>query len=175
MSVFHIGRGVLLNKKLYTLVEISLLASFISVSGSIKIPTLIMGSEFQMSAPVAVAICAVFGFKRYIIAGIISSVLLFLLGIHTLINVEIAMVFRLIVGLIISLGGKHIWIIIIAGPIGTFIARIVLAFTLQLPLMLLVFPAIPGMVLTAIISVPLTKALGKIVRQVGVRQYGKAL
>lgn len=164
-----------MNKRLYYLVEISLLASFISVTGSIRIPTLIMGSEFQMSAPIAVAICAVFGFKRYIIAGIISSIILFLLGIHTLINVEIAMVFRLVVGLIIWIFRKHVFAIFIAGPLGTFVARLVLALTLQVPAVILVVPAIPGMILTALISVPLTKLLEKIYKQIGVGQYGKAL
>jgi len=164
-----------LNRRLYTLVEISLLASFISVTGSIKIPTLIMGSEFQMSAPVAVAICAVFGFKRYIIAGIISSLILFLLGIHTLINVEIAMVFRLTVGLIISVFGRNVFTIFVAGPLGTFVARLALAFTLQVPAIMLIVPAIPGMILTAFVSIPLTKLLEKIYTQLGVSQYGGAL
>lgn len=40
-----------MSKRLYTLVEISLLATLISISGAIKIPTFILGSEFQMSAP----------------------------------------------------------------------------------------------------------------------------
>ena len=39
------------------------------MSGSFKIPGLVPGTEFQLSAPIAVAICGVFGFKKYIIAG----------------------------------------------------------------------------------------------------------
>lgn len=35
--------------------QTALLAAFIAVSGSFKIPSLIPGSEFQLSAPVAVA------------------------------------------------------------------------------------------------------------------------
>lgn len=164
-----------MNRRLYTLVEISMLAAFISVTGSIKIPTLIMGSEFQMSAPVAVAICAVFGFKRYMVAGIISSTILFLLGIHTVLNVAIAMVFRLVVGIIVSVARKYTVAIIIAGPIGTLIARVVLAFTLQIPAVVLIVPAIPGMIITAIVSIPLTKVLLKVVKQVGVRRYEQTI
>lgn len=164
-----------MNQRLYTLVEISMLAAFISVTGSIKIPTLIMGSEFQMSAPVAVAICAVFGFKRYMVAGIISSTILFLLGIHTVLNVAIAMVFRLVVGIIVSVARKYTVAIIIAGPIGTLIARVVLAFTLQIPAVVLIVPAIPGMIITAIVSIPLTKVLLKVVKQVGVRRHEQTI
>ena len=36
----------------------------ITVLGAIKIPNIIPGIEFQLSAPLAVAICAVFGFKN---------------------------------------------------------------------------------------------------------------
>ena len=45
----------------------------ITVLGAIKIPNVIPGIEFQLSAPLAVAICAVFGFKKYIIGGCLSS------------------------------------------------------------------------------------------------------
>lgn len=161
--------------RLYHLVEISLLAAFISVSGMIKLPTFVMGSEFQMSAPIAVAICAIFGFKRYIIAGILSSLILFLLGLHTIVNVLVAMVFRLVVGFIISLFGSHPLVIAISGPLGTFVARYVLAMTLQIPFTVLVMPALPGMILTAITAIPLTKILQKIYHQVGVKKYETTL
>lgn len=164
-----------MNHRLYSLIETSLLASFISVTGFIKIPTFIMGSEFQMSAPIAVAICAVFGFKRYIIAGILSSITLFLMGAHTLIHVEIAMIFRIVVGISMALFGRHTGVILIAGPLGTLVARIILAFTLQVPAIVLIIPAIPGMLLTAFMSVPLTKLLRKTDQQIGGKQYGKAL
>lgn len=44
--------------------QTALLAAFIAVSGSFKIPSLIPGSEFQLSAPVAVAACGIFGIKN---------------------------------------------------------------------------------------------------------------
>ncbi len=164
-----------MTKRLYTLVEISLLATLISVSGAIKIPTFIIGSEFQMSAPLAVAICAVFGFKRYIVAGIISSLLLFMLGLHSLINVGVAMIFRLVVGCVILLFGSRSIPLILAGPLATCIARITLGFILQIPFTFLLLPAVPGMILTALTTVPLVKVLERIYSQVGVRQLGKQI
>lgn len=44
--------------------QTALLAAFIAVSGSFKIPSLIPGSEFQLSAPIAVAACGIFGIKK---------------------------------------------------------------------------------------------------------------
>ena len=78
--------------------ETALLAALIGVSGSFKIPGLVPGTEFQLSAPIAVAICGVFGFKKYIIAGVLASLLSLALGTHTILNVTISMSFRLAVG-----------------------------------------------------------------------------
>ena len=49
------------------LTTIALLGVLILISGSFKIPSPIAGGEFQLSAPIAVLICACFGFKRSII------------------------------------------------------------------------------------------------------------
>ena len=46
--------------------EIGILTAMITILGAIKIPNLVPGIEFQLSAPLAVAICAAFGFKKYI-------------------------------------------------------------------------------------------------------------
>lgn len=46
------------------LCETALLAVLIAISGSFKIPGFVPGTEFQLSAPIAVAICGVFGFKN---------------------------------------------------------------------------------------------------------------
>ena len=43
--------------------EIGILTAMITILGAIKIPNLVPGIEFQLSAPLAVAICAAFGFK----------------------------------------------------------------------------------------------------------------
>ena len=59
--------------KIREISEIALLAAFIAVSGAFKLPSFIPGSEFQLSAPIAVAICGVFGIKKYLLAGILAS------------------------------------------------------------------------------------------------------
>lgn len=150
----------------YDLAQISLLACLIIITGMFKIPTGIPGSEFQLSAPIAVAIAAVFGFKRYFLAGIIASFILFLLGIHSILNVEISLIFRLTVGLIIVLLGTSIPVLVVAGPIGTIVARLGLAFTLGTPFLPLFVLAIPGMLITAVSVYPIAKILHAIHKKV---------
>ena len=79
--------------KIREISEIALLAAFIAVSGAFKLPSFIPGSEFQLSAPIAVAICGVFGIKKYLLAGILASAGGLLLGTQTIFNVLIAMLF----------------------------------------------------------------------------------
>ena len=116
--------------KTSTLCEIAILVAMISILGSIKIPNIIPGIEFQLSAPLAVAICSVFGFKKYIISGILSSIICLALGTQNILNVAIAMQFRLIVGLLLYLAQNHLYMIVIAGPIASLIARFSLFFFL---------------------------------------------
>lgn len=138
---------------------IALLAALIAVTGSLKIPLGIPGAEFQLSAPIAVAIAAVFGFRRYIIAGILASSIMLLLGLHTLFNVEISMVFRLVAGGIVAWFGTSFPVLALAGPIGSTAARWVLGMTLGVPFWPLWLSALPGMVFTAAAVWPLTKML----------------
>ena len=63
-----------MNQNIRYITEIAILTAMITVLGAIKIPNIIPGIEFQLSAPLAVAICAVFGFKKYIISGIIFTI-----------------------------------------------------------------------------------------------------
>ena len=90
-----------MNQNIRYITEIAILTAMITVLGAIKIPNIIPGIEFQLSAPLAVAICAVFGFKKYIISGCLSSLIGLALGTQSILNVMIAMQFRLIVGLIL--------------------------------------------------------------------------
>lgn len=78
--------------------EIGILTAMITILGAIKIPNLVPGIEFQLSAPLAVAICATFGFKKYIISGCLSSLIGLALGTQNFLSVAIAMQFRLVVG-----------------------------------------------------------------------------
>ena len=80
--------------------ETAMLAVLIAVSGVFRIPGLVPGTEFQLSAPIAVAICGVFGFKKYLIAGILASLLSMKMGTATILNVAVAMTFRVVVGLV---------------------------------------------------------------------------
>lgn len=146
----------------YDLAQVGLLACLISVSGSFKIPTGIPGSEFQLSAPIAVAIAAVFGFRRYITAGIISSLLMFFLGLHSALNVEIAMVFRLVAGGLVAIMGTSLPVLLLAGPIGSAAARWILSLSLGVDVLPLLIGALPGMIFTAAAVWPLTKLLQRI-------------
>lgn len=118
------------NVSIHTIAEIAILTAMMTILGGIKIPNLIPGVEFQLSAPLAVAICAAFGFRKYIICGCLSSLIGLVLGTQNLLNVAIAMQFRLIVGLILWIGKNRMWSILISGPIASAIARITIGLSL---------------------------------------------
>src|SRR5574344_612141 len=136
------------NERTAELTEIALLAALITVTGAIKLPSLMPGLEFQLSAPLAVGICAVFGFRKYILAGILSSAVGLLLGTHNLLTVAIAMQFRLVVGAVLALFGRHWWTIALSGPLGTFAARVTLSLVVGKAAWALVAAAVPGMIFT---------------------------
>ena len=77
-----------MNQNIRYITEVAILTAMITVLGAIKIPNVIPGIEFQLSAPLAVAICAVFGFKKYIISGCLSSLIGLALGTQTILNVR---------------------------------------------------------------------------------------
>ena len=129
------------------LTTIALLGVLILISGSFKIPSPIAGGEFQLSAPIAVLICACFGFKRYIIAGILASMLGMMLGMH---NVLVQMVFRVVAGGTMALLGTNLLTVAISGPLGTFAARLVLWQVTGVSWVALTAAAAPGMIFTAI-------------------------
>ena len=94
-----------MENKTRMLTETALLTALITVTGAIKLPGFIPGTEFQLSAPLAVAVCAVFGFTKYLTAGVLSSLIGLILGTQTILNVFIAMVFRITVGVVIGMSG----------------------------------------------------------------------
>ena len=120
------------------LTTIALLGVLILISGSFKIPSPIAGGEFQLSAPIAVLICACFGFKRYIIA------------MHNIINVLVQMVFRVVAGGTMALLGTNLLTVAVSGPLGTFAARLVLWQVTGVNWMVLTAAAFPGMIFTAV-------------------------
>lgn len=148
----------------------AMLAVLILLSGSLKIPSPVAGSEFQLSAPIAVLICALFGFKRYIVAGILASMLGMLLGIHTIFSVIIQMSFRVVTGGVMALFGTNLLTVIISGPLGTLFARIVMWQVTGVSWLVLTASAAPGMVFTAVGAGALYKPAQKMLHKVNALQ-----
>lgn len=147
------------------LTETALLTALITVTGAVKLPGIIPGTEFQLSAPLAVAVCAVFGFGKYITAGILSSLIGLMLGTQTIINVMIAMIFRLTVGGIIAVMGTAWPVVVLAGPVGSTVARLALGGIIGKAAVPLVLAAVPGMIYTAIAVWPLVQLLKRVKSQ----------
>ena len=149
------------------LTQVGLLAAFITITGTFKLPGFLPGTEFQLSAPLAVAICAVFGFGKYITAGVLSSAAGLILGTQSLVNVFIAMVFRITVGIVLLLLGRSWPVVLLAGPLGSAAARLALGGIIGKAAIPLVVAAVPGMVYTALAAWPLTVLLNKVQQQKG--------
>ncbi|MCK8827447.1 hypothetical protein MWH25_06785 [Natroniella acetigena] len=162
-----------MENKTTELTRIALLAVLITVSGIFKIPGP-AGSGFQLSAPIAVAIAAVFGFRRYILAGLISSGVGFIFGTQTIIHITIAMIFRGVAGGLIALVGPSLLIIVIAGPLGSIAARFFLSLILSQSFLPLVIAAVPGIIFTAVFTYPLIIVLRRVVCKIdqGALAYG---
>ena len=139
--------------------ETALLSVLIAVSGFFKIPGFVPGSEFQMSAPLAVAVCGIYGAEKYIAAGLIASSLCLVLGIHSILNVLVAMTFRLVVALTWTFLGSGKIFYTFSGPMGTIAARGVVALLLGKGFYALVVAAFPGMIFTMISSCFFAKLL----------------
>lgn len=148
--------------KTRVLTETALLTALITISGAIKLPGLIPGTEFQLSAPLAVAICGVFGFTKYITAGILSSLIGLVLGTQTLLNVGVAMIFRLVVGICIATFGAAWPVLVMAGPLGSSVGRLALSGILGIAPIPLLLVAVPGMIYTAVAAWPLTLLLKRV-------------
>ena len=119
--------------KIREISEIALLAAFIAVSGAFKLPSFIPGSEFQLSAPIAVAICGVFGTQ-------------------TIFNVLIAMLFRIVVALLYAVLGKTKIFYLLSGPVASSAARLALSLFIGKAVYPLLAAALPGMIFTALTS-----------------------
>ena len=80
----------------------AMLTAILVILGMIKLPSLFADLEFQLSAPYAVCLAAAVGFKRYLGSAIFASLIQLALGTHTIWNVLIAMVFRVVAGMIFT-------------------------------------------------------------------------
>lgn len=161
-------QGESMHSKVRWLTEVSMLAVFITITAAFKLPGLIPGTEYQLSAPIAVAICAVFGFSKYITAGLLSSAVGLILGTQTILNIGIAMIFRVVVGLVLLGFGRSWLIITLAGPVGSGIARAALGAIVGKAAIPLVVAAVPGMIFTSIVAWPMMILLKKVKVQKGV-------
>ena len=133
-----------------TLAMDGMLTALLILLGMIKLPSILPGAEFQLSAPYAVCLAAGVGFWRYLGIGVCASLIQVMLGTHTLWNVLVAMVFRVAAGLLVSLLPERKWAMVLAGPFGTACARLVLAGVLGVPALPLLGAAVPGMVFTGV-------------------------
>ncbi len=153
------------------LIEIALLTAMMTVLAMFKLPNIFPGVEFQLSAPLAVAICASFGFRKYFICACLSSILGLALGTQQLLHVAIAMQFRLLVGLFLWIGQNKLWAIVLAGPIASFIARLTVGlFFGKLAIGMLVM-AIPGMIFTMVMSPIFVNLLNRVLAMKTRRNY----
>lgn len=141
------------------LTETALLAALLFAAGLLRLPSPVPGSEFQLSAPLAVALCGVFGFKRYFAAGLLASALSLLSGTAAAPHALVALTFRLAVGAVYGLLGAGRLFYLLAGPAGTLAARAVLAALLGGGFPALVLAAFPGMALTAAAALPMARLL----------------
>lgn len=160
-----------MGKKAKEVALIGFLAALIVVTGMFKIPGVIPGTEFQLSAPVAIAIAAAFGFRRYIIAGVLASAVSLAFGLQNFLNVVVAMVFRVAGGGLILLLGNMFWVVLIAGPLGTFCARLVLAAITHTNVWVLVAAAGVGMIYTAVASYPIYRAMAYLAKISGFQEF----
>ena len=137
------------------------------VTGILRLPSLIPGAEFQLSAPFAVSIAKNLGFKRYLIIGIVASTCGFLLGLQNIFNITIAMIYRIVAGSIVSIWKNRKIALVVSGPCGTLVSRIVLAFLLHTDMWLLILYALPGMIFTAMAAPLITEFVKKILGSIG--------
>ena len=137
-------------RKTIEMTTTGLLAAVLAVLGMFKLPGILPGCEFQLSAPFAVCIAACFGFKRYVRIGILASAINLLLGTHTIVNVTIAMIFRLIAGGSLALFGANPVTRDFSGPLGTMAGRLALGIISGTDPLALMAAALPGMVFTAV-------------------------
>lgn len=142
-----------------------IMAALLFVVGLFKIPSFIPGAEFQLSAPFAVAIAKSRGFKRYLLIGIAASIVGFFLGMQNVFNITIAMVYRIVAGSILTVFKNSRAALVVSGPCGTFVSRIVLGTMLGTNVWVLVLYAVPGMVFTAVTAPIITKLVEKLLGQ----------
>lgn len=142
-----------------------IMAALLFLTGLFKIPSFIPGTEFQLSAPYAVAIAKTRGFVRYLLIGVAASIVGFCLGLQNIYNVITAMVYRVVAGAIIAAFPNSKVAVIVSGPCGSLACRVVLGLILHASIGALILFAVPGMIFTAITAPIITKLVEKLLGQ----------
>lgn len=133
--------------------QISCIAAILSLFAILKIPSILPGLEFQLSAPVSLLILAIFGIKKYFIGGILSSFILLILGIFNPVHLIISFCFRFVSILVVYFLKVNIFSLSIAAILGSTLSRIILSQVLDLPILIVVMNAVPGIIFTIIVIV----------------------
>lgn len=141
--------------------QISCIAAILSIFAIIKMPSILPGLEFQLSAPVSLLILAIFGIKKYFIGGLLSSFILLILGIFNPINLIVSFCFRFVAILVIWFFKVNVFSLIIAAVLGSTLSRIILSQILNLPILVVVINATLGIIFTIIVLIPLYLSLIK--------------
>lgn len=145
--------------------DITLIAFFaviLRVAGMFALPGVIPGTEFFLSAPVALAIAKVFGCKIYFFASTISCILGFFMGMNLIGCFRVAL-FAWTVVFFCVIFGNSIPVLGIAGPSGTMFARYLIAVLTNVPFFPLFAAAVPGAIYTVLCYIPCIKLLEKLV------------
>lgn len=139
---------------------VALLATIIVVLVSLKVPSTLLGTEFQLSAPIAVSIFTVYGFISSL-ASFASSISL-ILGTQTIFNIIIALLFHLTVCLVLVFGGTFFVPVVFAGPLGSFVARPSLVLIMQQAVWAVTLSTVSAMIYTTLAACLIAKALRRI-------------
>lgn len=141
--------------------QISVIAAILTILAVLKIPSIIPGLDFQLSAPAALLILALFGIKKYFLGGLLSSLLLLVFGVFNPINVIISIIFRVIAIAVVYLLKINVLSLVLASVLGSLVSRLLLSIILNLPVWVVLLNAIPGVIFTLIVAIPLYLTLRK--------------
>ena len=137
--------------------QISVIAAILTILAVLKIPSIIPGLDFQLSAPAALLILAFFGIKKYFLGGLLSSLLLLVFGVFN----PISIIFRVIAIAVVYLLKINVLSLVLASVLGSLVSRLLLSIILNLPVWVVLLNAIPGVIFTLIVAIPLYLTLRK--------------
>lgn len=144
--------------------QISVIAAILTILAVLKIPSIIPGLDFQLSAPAALLILAFFGIKKYFLGGLLSSVLLLIFGVFNPINVIISIIFRVIAIAVVYLLKINVLSLVLSSVLGSLVSRLLLSIILNLPVWVVLLNAIPGVIFTLIVAIPLYLTFGSLTK-----------